>query len=232
MQHQITQSPSHPITLSSWLVPGVDNDQDLQSIAWTRALTAWLDAKRRKSGSAHTVAAYERDFHQFFAFAAKAPWMISGLDAQAWMEELEQQGAKPTTINRKLAALSSFYTYVSEKFTFVGKDNVERSIFIDGHGNPRPNPFKRPDRHRVDTYGHSKPISKDTIQRALRLINQQSLTGARDFALIVTYIYTGRRSVEIANLRWGDIEENGHRRHYTYRGKGNKVRTKELPPPA
>ena len=232
MQHQITQSPSHPITLSSWLVPGVDNDQDLQSIAWTRALTAWLDAKRRKSGSDHTVAAYERDWHQFFAFAAKAPWMISGLDAQAWMEELEAQGAKATTINRKLAALSSFYTYVSEKFTFVGKDNVERSIFIDGHGNPRPNPFKRPDRHRVDTYGHSKPISKDTIQRALRLINQQSLTGARDFALIVTYIYTGRRSVEIANLRWGDIEENGHRRHYTYRGKGNKVRTKELPPPA
>lgn len=230
-QAHLTQTTALAPTLT-WLVPGVDNDSDLQAIAWQRALTTWLDAKRRKSGSPNTVAAYQRDFHQFFTFAAKPPWLISGLDAQAWMDDLETAGMSPSTTNRKLAALSSFYTYVSEKFTFVGRDHVERSIFIDGHGNPRPNPFKRPDRHKIDTYGHSNPISVQTVQKALRLINQQSLTGSRDFALITTYLYTARRSSEIGNLRWGDIEEHGHRRHYTYRGKGNKIRTKELPPPA
>lgn len=217
---------------AAWVVPDADSDQDLQSIAWMEAKAAWLDSKRRKSGSEHTVIAYDRDFRQFFRFAGKPPWQISGQDAQQWMQELEGQGMAKTTINRKLAALSSFYTFVSEKFTFVGRDNVERSIYIDSYGNPRANPFKRPDRHKVETYGNSRPIAPRLIKKALRMINRESLTGARDFALILTYLYTGRRSTEIASLRWGDLSQDGHRYYYKYRGKGNKRRTKELPPPA
>ncbi len=222
-----------PISILDWIIPGVD-DGDLQAIAWQDAKDAWLKSKLRKSGSHHTVAAYSKDWTQFFKWIGKAPWNISSRDAEAWMQHLEQNGASHSTINRKLAALSSFYEFVSTKYTFIGSDQVERSIYIDAAGNPRTNPFKRPQRHPIDSYNHSTPISVDAVKECLKAINPQTLLGSRDHALIVTYIYTGRRSHEIANLRWGDIDHDParNRYYYTWTGKGAKTRTDELPPPA
>lgn len=216
-----------------WIIPGID-DGDLKAIAWQEAKDAWLRSKLRKSNSQNTVIAYSKDWTQFFRYVGKAPWNVSSRDAENWMEQLESDGAGASTINRKLAALSSFYEFVSYKYTFIGADNVERSIFIDDYGNPRPNPFKKPQRHPVDSYNHSTPISPEAVRECLQSINGQTLLGSRDNALIVTYIYTGRRSSEIANLRWGDIEHDSARGRYYYawRGKGGKSRTDELPPPA
>lgn len=231
----ISQFPNlqSPISTLDWIIPGVD-DGDLQAIAWQDAKDAWLKSKLRKSGSQNTVIAYSKDFSQFFKWAGKAPWNVSSRDAETWMEHLEQTGASHSTINRKLAALSSFYEFVSSKYTFVGSDQVERSIYIDSYGNPRPNPFKKPQRHQIDSYNHSTPIAVDAVRDCLKAINNQTRLGSRDYALIVTYIYTGRRSSEIAALRWGDIQHDAAkgRYFYTWLGKGNKGRTDELPPPA
>ena len=72
------------------------------------------------------------------------------------------------------------------------------------------------------------------MRKALQAINPKSLLGSRDFALLMTYVYTGRRSSEIANLRWEDIEVDQvkGRYYYAWSGKGGKSRTDELPPPA
>lgn len=216
-----------------WIVPGVD-DGDMQAIAWQRAKDAWLESKRRKSGSQNTVRAYQNDWTQFFLFAGKAPWNVSSRDADAWIHDLESQAISQNSINRKLAALSSFFAFVIDKFTFVGRDQVERSIYIDSHGNPRLNPFRKPERFKVDQYNHSDPMSVDTVKKVLKAINTSSLTGSRDYALIVTYIYTGRRSSEIANLRWEDIQVDQvkGRYYYDWMGKGGKGRQDELPAPA
>lgn len=220
-----------------WTVAGADGNYD-KSLAWMEAVQAWLKTKRRKSNSQHTVDAYQSDWQQFFRFANKPPWEISGLDAEAWLQHLETQQLSHSTINRKLAALSSFYTFVSDKFTFVGPDGVERSIYIDSYGNPRTNPFKRPNRFAVDNYGHSDPIEPAVLVAARSAINQHTLTGARDFALIETYLYTGRRSSEIARLRWSDLEVDERKGKYYYawigKGKGGKDKPQqaELPPPA
>lgn len=216
-----------------WIVPGVD-EGDMQAIAWQQAKDAWLESKRRKSGSASTVRAYQSDWTQFFTFAGKAPWNISSRDADEWIAHLQQQGTGQSSINRKLAALSSFYQFVIDKFTFVGRDQVERTIYIDSHGNPRGNPFRKPERFKVDQYNHSSPMSVETVKKVLKAINPKSLLGSRDYALIVAYIYTGRRSSEIANLRWQDIEVDAvkGRYYYDWTGKGGKGRTDELPAPA
>ena len=221
---------SQPATLLQWVVPGVD-EGDQQTLAWLRARDAWQDSKRRRSGSQQTVRAYQHDWNEFFQFAGKAPWNISSRDAEEWLHSLHAT-LKETSINRKLAALSSFYEFVIDLFTFVGKDGVERSIFIDAGGNPRPNPFRKPARFKVDTYNHSDPMSADTVRKCLKAINPHTLLGARDFALIVTYVYTGRRSTEIANLRWGDIEVDQERYYYDWHGKAGSGRVDELPPPA
>ena len=146
---------AHPVvTFGDWIVPGVD-EGDLQAVAWQQAVSAWLESKRRKSGSDNTVRAYQNDFNQFFRFAEKAPWNISSRDADEWIRELQSTGTGENSINRKLAALSSFYQYVIDKFTFVDRNQIERSIYIDSHGNTRNNPFRKPDRFRVDQYNHS-----------------------------------------------------------------------------
>lgn len=226
---------ARPAALGSmdWIVPGVD-DGDMQAIAWQRAKDAWLDSKRRKSGSANTVRAYQNDWTQFFMHAGKAPWNISSRDADEWIRHLQETGTGESSINRKLAALSSFYQFVIDKFTFVGRDQIERTIYIDSNGNARNNPFRKPERFKVDQYNHSDPMSVDTVKKALQAINTSSLTGSRDYALLICYLYTGRRSSEIANLRWEDIQVDQVKGKYYYdwQGKGGKGRQDELPPPA
>lgn len=218
--------------VTTWVVPGVD-ESDLQAIAWQQAHDAWLESKRRKSGSANTVRAYQQDWMQFFIFAGKAPWNVSSRDADEWIRHLQERGVAENSINRKLAALSSFYQFVIDKYTFVGRDQIERSIYIDSMGNARGNPFRKPDRFKVDQYNHSNPMSLETVRKVLKRINTATALGSRDFALLMTYLYTGRRSSEIANLRWADIEVDGQRGRYYYdwRGKGGKSRKDELPPP-
>lgn len=228
--------PNHPIAqpvILDWIVPGVE-DGDLQAIAWQQAKDAWLDSKRRKSGSDHTVRAYQADFNQFFTHAGKAPWNISSRDADEWIRHLEDTGVKHNSINRKLAALSSFYQYVIDKYTFVGRDQIERTIYIDQHGNARTNPFRRPERFKIDQYNHSNPVGIETVRKVLQRINPRTALGSRDHALLITYLYTGRRSSEISNLRWADLEPDPAkgRYYYTWSGKGGKTRTDELPPPA
>ncbi len=235
MEHQTAASTEIIVARPTiaWVVPGVD-DGDLQAIAWQQAKDAWLESKRRKSGSASTVRAYQSDWTQFFRFAEKAPWNISSRDADAWIAHLQQTGTGESSINRKLAALSSFYQFVIDKFTFIGRDQIERTIYIDTHGNARNNPFRKPERFKVDQYNHSSPMSVETVKKVLKAINPKSMLGSRDHALIVAYIYTGRRSSEIANLTWGNIEVDQvkGRYYYEWKGKGGKSRTDELPAPA
>jgi integrase/recombinase XerC len=216
-----------------WIVPTVEGDEARHN-AWQQAVFAWLENKRRKSGSGHTVHAYRSDFMDFFKWFEGAPWTVSGRDAEAWVAYLEDKGLAKSSINRKMAALSSFYEFVSNKFTFVGRDNVERSIFIDDHGNARVNPFKRPNRFKIETYDHSTPLSTEAVRTMLSAINTKTLVGSRDYALLVTYLFTGRRSTEIGQLRWGDLErdELKGRYYYSWHGKGGKSRTDELPAPA
>jgi len=190
---------------------------------WNQARSSWLASKRL---SANTVKAYRRDCEEFFSFAGKPPWEICGSDATAWATHLGSvRGLTPSTVNRKLSALASFFDFAAHKHTVL-VNGVEVGLA------DRPNPFRRPDRALIDHYGRSRPLSVDVVRAALGKIDTSTPLGARDYALIVAYIYTGRRNREIRDLRWGDIVQDGPIVRYTWRGKGGKGRTDELPAPA
>ena len=70
----------------------------------------WL---RRKNPPATTHRHYANDLKLFFAWAGKPPGAITLLDMDAYIEHCQGLGHAVATINRRLAALSSFYQFLA-----------------------------------------------------------------------------------------------------------------------
>jgi integrase/recombinase XerD len=116
-----------------------------------------------------------------------------GLLAQAWAasaqkEPQRQQGIKAATYNHRLTILSSFYRFARER-RFLRMEN----------------PIEPIERRKVQDYASARPLFKDQIAAALAKIEQQTLAGKRDYALILLLLGTGRRSSEVRLLKWKDI---------------------------
>ena len=70
-----------------------------------------------KNYSQHTLRAYVNDLRSFQNFLAGVDGSLSFIDAdvdlvRAWMAELMDAGAAPTSVSRKMSALRAFYDYL------------------------------------------------------------------------------------------------------------------------
>lgn len=171
-------------------------------------VAGWLLAQR----SAHTRKAYGLDL------AAWSTWLDHGgvrlLEAQrphadGWARQLEADGAAPATIARKLAAVSSFYSYA------VDEGVIEA------------NPLGRVRRPQVSD--ESPTLGLDRAQ-AIALIDAAERLGHRAHLLVVLLLTTGLRISEALALDLADVEMV--RGHCTVRvtGKGGRVARVVLPP--
>jgi integrase len=180
---------------------GVDvvwQDDELKRIAWNGAQELWLSGQE----SENTRRAYEIAYRQFFDWVGREPWEIGSALAQQWKAHLEDRELADSTINAKLAALSSFYTFVLRDYRVPTPDGRDVSLWA-GHSNP----FSAVKRKKVTPYGKAVFPTTDELKRILGAINTDCLSGRRDFAMLYTYATTCRRFSEIINLRWGDISE-------------------------
>ena len=89
-----------------------------QSAPLDPAIAAWLDAKANKSGSKHTAKIYTTELASFRSVLQNAGLDLDAdpravaLAAQGWAG----QGAPaPATFNRRIAVLSSFYTFAKKR---------------------------------------------------------------------------------------------------------------------
>lgn len=161
------------------------------------------------------------------------PWQVSSHHVNEFIHFLRGLGKSESTIGQRLAACSSFYEHVIHDIRLDG-EGVERSIFFDRTGRTRFNPFKalNVQRPEVKQFGRAISIPVPMITAMMLSLNTGCLTGARNFALLETYIQTGWRSAEVRHLRWGDIKPNPrHRSEYivAWRGKGDKEQTEAFP---
>jgi len=196
-------------------------------LAWETAKESWLESKRRRSGGENTVRAYALAVRQFFEWAAIEPWQVSPAVAQEWAVWMstDRDGQGPlskASIGLKLAALSSFYDFVQKRYAFHNpRDGRDISLWPAD----RMNPFGAVERPKISPYGRSKFPSVDELKAILGAINTACLAGKRDFALLFTVATTCRRSSEILNLKWGDLQEMEDGDFcLEYRGKGGEVR--------
>lgn len=211
---------------------------------WTALRDAWLHTKESKSGSQHTRRSYETATIEWFDFLASQsnpdgsgvrPWQVTAQHVRNWQEYLlNVRNLKPSSINQRLASCSSFYSFVIRERGLV--NGVEVTAFMDARGNTRSNPFagSNVQRAKTERYGHARILSPKETELLLKSLEARSgtLTGARNYALLLSYLMTGYRNHEVVSLQWGAIRQNRNQPGafiVEWRGKGNKTQSDPLP---
>jgi len=166
----------------------------------------WLNKRDR---SAHSIRAYLSDVRQFSAWFVqytKEPFSLAAVTdkhVKGWRDQLDDD-AMPATVNRKLAALSTFFCWAGE--ANLVKDNP--TTHISGVEQQPVAP---------------KALSESAMNKILRKAKDSG--SLRDHALLELLAATGLRAAEAAGLTLGDLALGERSGWVTVRfGKGRKRR--------
>ncbi len=140
----------------------------------------WL---RRKAPQSSTPKHYGNDLELFFTWLQKIPDEVRVMDVDRFIEHCQQEGLAPTTINRRLAALRSFYHFLN-----MESDQAPKNPVI-------------PKRHFV-RLGQRLPrdIQDPLVEKLFSVIS-----GPRDRAMFLLMLRCGLRVGEVRNLSLNDM---------------------------
>ena len=223
-------------------------DDEWMAVQWQTLHEEWLEHMRTAhSGSPKTSDNYRLATRQWREFLAQRRhehgpeaghpvqlWQVDARHVRQWVKLMEEAGKSPATINLKLSAVSSFYSFVSNEKRLVF--GVEVCLFADAAGQPRSNPFKfgNIQRPRAASSTRARPLTPPEVSALFDYIEsrQHTLAGARNFALILAYSETGFRNAEVRRMQWQHIRASKSQRQrviYAWRGKGGKEEDEPLP---
>ena len=152
-----------------------------------------------------TRRAYKPDVNEFSQFAGLQNHMelrtITRAHVIAWRKDLELRQLSPSSIRRKLSALSSLFDYLCERNAVVGNpvDCVKRPL---ANGNE----------------GSTPALGGAQARKLLDAPPEDTLKGVRDRAILAILLYHGRRRKELCRLLIKDV----HSRNIL--GKRDKIR--------
>ena len=174
-----------------------------------RAFIGFLRAEQR--ASPETLRNYASDLRQLHRFLLSRRLVSSPIDpnslssdaVRAYLQWLDQKGNKPSSLARKLAAVRSFYRYLSRRG--MVNDNP-----VDGMRTPK-QPKLLP-----------RVLTKDDADALMTFPAGLTVWSLRDRALLETLYSTGARVGELVALDIGDVRQpEGLVR---LQGKGRKER--------
>lgn len=192
-------------------------------------VSTWLYTKAKRTESAATAHAYRQAMETFRALLQSQGLDLDSPDerkialvAQAFAERRDPKTRRPGqevargTYNQRLAILSSFY------------DFARKRRYLS-----RLNPIETIDRKPDKAYQHAQALDSRDVTSHLAAIDRETLDGARDYALLVIALSTGRRLSELAGMRWGHIALSGGEVTVTFpNAKGGKELRDKLTRPA
>src|SRR6202051_4283179 len=120
---------------------------------------------------------------------------------------MERRGLAPSTVRRKLSALSSLLDYLCERNAVVGNP-------VDGVKRPMAN----------GNEGSTPALGDAQARRLLEAPAPDTLKGVRDRAILATLLYHGIRREELCLLRVKDMQSRQGVLHFRIRGKREKIR--------
>lgn len=177
---------------------------------WQQAALDWL----MNFNSLSTRRNYRYALNCFFASCQKPADEVIQSDVLRYRYEMDEAGYTPPTINQRLAALSSFFTFA-----------VERKLCAV-------NPCAGIKRKAVNPYGKATFLDSDDGQdlQLLRVIDRKTPKGQRDYVILLLLLTTAVRVDAVANLRMRDLRQQGTIVYMKYTNKGGEQVEKRLQP--
>ena len=173
-------------------------------------IECFVNWMRRRNPEARTWRDYSYDLKQFVAVVGdRPPGSITLHDVDRFVTQQADRGFKPSTINRRLAAIMSFYAFHSDEDPALVCPVL-----------PRRHNLKQPQRL-------PRPVPKDSLQQFFAAIDSP-----RDRAMFLLMVRCGLRISEVAQLRLTDLYLDESRPRLVARGKGSKERSVYLSPQA
>lgn len=171
------------------------------------AIDLWLQSRH----GSNTQRAYEQAARLFQSELGTPIDQAQRADVVRWQNAMKARGLEPSTINQRVAALSSYFHFC---------ERVEERT-----GNPAD-----VERLRTENVSKAVSLSADEARRLLEVIRRrrdqgktakQRLQGAQDYALFLGYILLGLRSQAWRQAQWSDFEmDAGGKIYYRWQSKG------------
>jgi len=163
----------------------------------------WLQSLQ----SEQTRRAYKNDVAHFVRALNIGSWeelrLVEHGAVNTWRRMMKAQGAKPTTIRRRLSALSSLFRHLVN----------HRVVEI--------NPVREVQRPRINRKsGKTRSFSQEQARAILDAPTPETLIGLRDRAILAVGFQVGCRRAEIANLKVKSYHMNAGYHALEYLQKG------------
>lgn len=134
----------------------------------------------------------------FFKHLSLHPAEVRPADVERWRAHLEERGFKPATVYARISRLSSFYEWLLKQPAL--------SQFITSNPARLAMP-KCPKPYQTES---TKALDDEQMTALLRVVGEKAeaggITGKRDYALLLFFITTGMRRMEVIGLRGSDLE--------------------------
>ncbi len=172
----------------------------------TQSLELFLRALQGQNYSPKTLRAYGDDLRQFLTWVEQnrvdwdLPTRFSRGDIEGFMQYLSAQRMTGVTRVRKLAAIRKFFTFLEENRILAA--------------NPA---------HTVKGARREEKEPNILYKEQYKALLYEASDNIRDYAIIQTFLQTGIRLSELANLRVDDVDFE-HRILTVRQGKGKKDR--------
>jgi integrase/recombinase XerD len=182
--------------------------------AGLRSTAMWLVSGRRESP--HTRAAYVRDLSWWVSWCAAHRWVPAAATTAAadlYIASLKESGLARATIGRRIAAVSSWYTYLLR----------EQCAAI--------NPFEGAERPRLDAHAsRTRGLSREQVAAVLG--HAADHESARTYALLWLMFATAGRISSILDARIEQLGQDRGHQVLDLAVKGGRVKRFAIPPAA
>jgi site-specific recombinase XerD len=167
----------------------------------------WL---RRRNPAARTWRDYRGDLTQFAALTGdRPPGAITFHDVDRFVAQQAALGLQPSTVNRRLAAITAFYSFLADE-----DPDLVCPVLSHRHD--------LKERQRLP-----RPVQEEDLGRFFVAIDNN-----RDLAMFLLMLRCGLRISEVAHLQLADLYLNEPNPRLVAHGKGSKDRSVYLSPQA
>ncbi|MCH7410649.1 tyrosine-type recombinase/integrase [Belliella sp. DSM 111904] len=146
-----------------------------------------------KRASKHTILAYEKDLEQFqefckLSFEREDISFSEHPEIRAWIIDLVEQGLNPSSINRKIATLKSFYKFLLRSSEITKDPTYKVKALKTGKRLP-------------------EFVQEESIEKILEAeVYTTDFEGQRD-KMVMEFLYlTGVRLSELLSIQWKDLD--------------------------